>query len=105
MFANQDFTPVYAQQILKEVLAQVRSGEKAGKIQPSEVGWVDDELAIYEYCQPTGFKDLRNIDRINAMAFWLSNVLVRVMPNSEVRKRAIDLALEEPERLCESVQC
>jgi hypothetical protein len=89
----------YTEQILHDVLAFIRGGELEGILKPSEVNWVNDVDAILAATKPPGFETLTFTDFDNGLVAWLCNALVRLMPNSDVRERAIDLALGSPELL------
>jgi hypothetical protein len=89
----------YTEQILCDVRAFIRCGELEGILKPSEVNWVNDVDAILAATKPPRLETLTFTDFDNGLVAWLFNALVRLMPNSDVRERAIDLALGSPELL------
>ena len=89
----------YTEQILLDVRATIRRGELDGILKPSEVNWVNDVDAILAVTKPPRFETLTFTDFDNGLVAWLCNALVRLMPNSDVRERAIDLALGSPQLL------
>jgi hypothetical protein len=102
MFAGEGFTPVDAKRALLGARSRILIGERFGKLKPSDIPWVNDEETILAATQPPRFDKFTGFERIDGMAKSISRALIRVMPNFQVRNCAIDLALAEPELLCES---
>jgi hypothetical protein len=96
VFADQNLDSRYTEQILLDVRAFIRGGELEGILKPSATNWVNDVDAILALTKPLKLETMKYTDFDNGMVAWLCNALVRLMPNAEVRERAIDLALASP---------
>lgn len=93
VFIEQNLDSPYTEQILQDVRAFIRGGELEGILKPSAIIWVNDVDAILAATKPPKLETMKYTDFDNGMVVWLCNALVRLMPNSEVRDRAIELAL------------
>jgi hypothetical protein len=100
VFIEQKLDVASTEQILRDVRAFIRGGEVEGILKPSEVDCVNDVDAILAATKPPRSETLTFTDFDNGLVAWLCNALVRLMPNSDVRERAIDLALGSPQLLC-----
>jgi hypothetical protein len=96
VFKQCHLTPPFTEQILYDVRGFIRGGELEGILKPSAINWVNDVDAILAATKPPNLETLTFTDFDNGIIAWLCRALVRLIPNSDVRERAIDLALEGP---------
>lgn len=88
----------YCEQVLGDVLAHLRRGEIDGYLGRSQVKWEKSYREIIDRLRPKNLEELPFLEYLEATIVWCCRWISKVMPNSEVRERAIYLALDEPNR-------
>ena len=86
----------FVEQVLMDVKALILGGEQEGILKPSKVLWSGTPEAAFAANLPANYAQLNNIDSLNAAIRCIARALVTLIPNSDVRYRAVELVLAVP---------
>jgi hypothetical protein len=85
----------YAERALKEAKVQIQWAEDRREIPQSDVMWRATPEEAFELFRRPDYMQLTGFRQIYAASVWLALSLVYLMPNSEARRKALEMSLVE----------